>query len=396
VRLTGLSEELNLFVLPGCDPPEIDARTAACSFTIDQSATATFAATTGVPQFLVVDSVDAEGSYTIEVDCVGENDTENEYPECSEAIPISCGDRLSGTTVGGQNRWNAYACSARWYSGPESLFVFEPDGDYEVVVSLTDVTEDLLFARLTECASIDGMANGRECSYRIAFEATPGVPEFFVVDGYDGAEGSYSLTLDCSTKNETDPPGYWRDEDWHGCSWALLDASGNGTLESAVSPENFADREVAEPYCIEGRVEDDESTAAVGFNLNESAATADCGYDASVLQDPPPGVLLGGSGIAVNHHVNSAAMLDLRIQLNSVDGGSWCAPLGVGYDPVFIPYTDFSTTCGNGSSDTFDPSTPISSVSFVVAGEPSGSTYGFCVDGFAAGESPEDAPEYFF
>jgi hypothetical protein len=154
---------------------------------------------------------------------------------------------------------------------------------------------------------------------------------------------------------------------------------------------------VADPYCIAGGLEDDESSAEVGFNLNEGAAAADCGYDDAVLQDPPPGVILGGSGIAVNHHTISAAALELSIELKGADGRSWCALLGVGYDSVFIPYTDFSSMCRNGgAADTFDPSTPISSVSFKVVGEPYGSTYSYCVDGFAAGDSAEDAPAFFF
>ena len=95
---------------------------------------------------------------------------------------------------------------------------------------------------------------------------------------------------------------------------------------------------------------------------------------------------------------NPAALLDLRIRLNSVDWGSWCAPLSGGFvdGASFIPYSDFNTDCGDNSGDAFDPATPISSVSFAVTGEPYGSAYWFCVDGFAAGDSAKNAPEYFF
>ena len=352
---------------------------------------------------------DMDADSDTDTDSNTEAETESETPNCSGAIPISCGDRLSDTTVGGRpNEWRAWNCTARGVTGPEKIYLFEPDDNYEVEARLTDVSAELGLFLNPDCESMSGMGVADECGYAFTFTAVAGEPQFLIVDGFEEAGGSYTLSLDCTETGDsdtatdtdvTDPPGFWRYGDWHGCAWALVTATGE---LDRISPEDFEEHEAGEPYCVSGGIIEEEGIAALGFNLNESAATADCGYNALVLEEPPPGVVLGGSGIALNYTVTHASLPEFRIQLtsplgDSVDGETWCADLTSFYlgGSVFIPYTDFNTKCWDGSGEAFDPETPISSVAFVIVGGPSDATFNYCINGFAAGDSVDDAPESF-
>ncbi len=195
-----------------------------------------------------------------------------------------------------------------------------------------------------------------------------------------------------------DPPGYWRYIDWHGCAWTGIDDTGVGTT---VTPTDFTAHTQGEPYCASGSVgphPDYESVALLGFNLNEDSNTS-CAYDpAAATSVGPPGVTMGASGIAANIvKQGTDTNFTFRVQIQGSNGAidendRWCATITATQGKIFVPYEDFNTKCWDGTGNDY-AGEPISAVVFLVPGEPTAVPYSFCVNGFAAGNSAEDAPD---
>lgn len=73
----------------------------------------------------------------------------------------------------------------------------------KVVATLKDLTTDLDLLLLTGCDPISNrLASSTPIDLQsvetISWTNAPGVTEYFVVDGYSGAEGSYTLEVDCT------------------------------------------------------------------------------------------------------------------------------------------------------------------------------------------------------
>ena len=200
--------------------------------------------------------------------------------------------------------------------------------------------------------------------------------------------------------NGADPPGFWRYGEWHGCAWTGVDTEEVG---STIAPQDFTTRAPEDAYCAQGTVgEKYEAVALLGFNLSEDPATADCSYDPDSAQsEGPPAIQMTGSGIAANivkQGDDTAFKFRLQIQgPNAATDSSqiWCANITATEGKVFVPYEDFNLECWE---TTLDPTMnyagePISAVVFMVPGDPVAVPYNFCVNGFAPGESAEDAPD---
>lgn len=206
-----------------------------------------------------------------------------------------------------------------------------------------------------------------------------------------------------------DPLGFWRYGDLAGCAWTGVDETGVG---STISPNDFTMRGLDEPYCASGTVGPHpkyESVALLGFNLNDDPATADCSYDPNSAHSMgPPGIQLTGSGIAANIVKQSGAGdagtdYQFRVQIQGPNGATdandrWCANItGVPQGKIFVPFSAFSTKCweeeDGAPGDIPYAGEPVSAVVFLVPGSPTAVPYNFCVNGFAPGDSAEDAPD---
>lgn len=124
---------------------------------------------------------------------------------CSASIPLRCGDRLSQSTIvdGHPNALGAYSCTARGHTGRETVYDFVTESSCAVEIRLSELDVDLDLFSLETC---EPFAKG-ECSStpldlqdgeRIAFTSVAGTSTFVAVDGYDGAEGTYTLEVDCT------------------------------------------------------------------------------------------------------------------------------------------------------------------------------------------------------
>jgi hypothetical protein len=114
---------------------------------------------------------------------------------CENPLPLQCGDRLNHSTLvqGRPNVWNGYGCSQRWMSGPEAIYFIQPPTGCQPVVQLKNLTADLSLFFLPSCDSLF-------CTEPSA--TVTGQPYFVVVDGYNGAAGSYTLEVDCTCNQD--------------------------------------------------------------------------------------------------------------------------------------------------------------------------------------------------
>ena len=112
--------------------------------------------------------------------------------DCSGAIPVTLDQVYVGTTVGAPSNVDFYSCSFFNESGPEVVYVLELAVPTMFSVNLIpEAGVDLDLAVLDSCDEDLG------CLIVADFGVSTNVPLsgtfYFVVDGYNGAQGSYTL-----------------------------------------------------------------------------------------------------------------------------------------------------------------------------------------------------------
>ena len=206
-----------------------------------------------------------------------------------------------------------------------------------------------------------------------------------------------------------DPQGYWRQDTWQGCVWTGIDDQNAGT---SIEPQDFTAGTPEGGYCVSGNVAATEGwlgVALLGFNLNQDAATADCNYvPVDVNAEGPPAVTLTKTGLAIDFvKRGDDKTFTLRAQIQGPNGASdpndrWCANITEAQGKELIEWSTFNTECWEGGEGNEYNGEPISAIVFTVPGngwaEGENGTaddvpYDFCINGLAAGDSPEDAPD---
>ena len=148
------------------------------------------------------------GTYYIMVDnwptpdCIPDFDLyiETCAPQCKQPADalIECGDEVAGDTTGGTDHLHDYSCTIWDESGPDFVYFLVLDEMADLTATLSDMTVDLDVFILSysadgacpeNCLAYDNMAARIE-------DAPPGY-YYIVVDGYNGAEGSYTLSVEC-------------------------------------------------------------------------------------------------------------------------------------------------------------------------------------------------------
>jgi len=121
--------------------------------------------------------------------------------DCTNAIPINCGDTVDGTTVGGTNVVSAYSCVGWNEGGPEVVYELELTADATAVPgTISGMTADLDIFFLGSCDENDCLEYGN--TY-FTSDALPAGTYYIVVDGYGTAEDAFTLAVECE---EFTPP----------------------------------------------------------------------------------------------------------------------------------------------------------------------------------------------
>ena len=121
--------------------------------------------------------------------------------DCTNAIPISCGDVVDGTTVGGTNVVSLYSCVSWNEGGPEVVYALEVTGaENQVTGTISGMSADLDIFFLGSCDENDCLAYGNTS---FTSELIPAGTYYVVVDGYGTAEDAFTLEVTCE---EFTPP----------------------------------------------------------------------------------------------------------------------------------------------------------------------------------------------
>jgi uncharacterized protein (TIGR02145 family) len=117
--------------------------------------------------------------------------------------PISCGQTIKGNTLSGKSNYYKYICSDHKMDGNEIIYEFDNPSTQNVVISLTDLIQDLdlfLMEYVTpmnpdRCVKSSTRTDG---SYESIFvENLPKGKYYIVVEGYNKRESSFTLKIDC-------------------------------------------------------------------------------------------------------------------------------------------------------------------------------------------------------
>jgi subtilisin-like proprotein convertase family protein len=153
---------------------------------------------------------------------VDDDDTTPPTGGCSPTGFLSClSPTVSGSTTSGlaTDDVDSWACPAGSMTGPEIGYWFTaPEaGDYAIVLSGMTVDLDLIVLEGTACSSSAACADyaGTAGVETATFTASAGDEFVVVVDGYNGAQGSFSLAVQC-------PDGGGDDDDATGSDVAVI------------------------------------------------------------------------------------------------------------------------------------------------------------------------------
>jgi hypothetical protein len=131
-------------------------------------------------------------------------DDDDAAAACADPIAVDCGDKLEGeSTVGDDAEVDEWCGTGLATTGPEEYFAWTAGAAGEVRVDMSPAAQDLdLFVLGGDAAGCDpddclgsSQLVGDES---VTFTAQAGATYYFVVDGYDGAEDSFDISLDCA------------------------------------------------------------------------------------------------------------------------------------------------------------------------------------------------------
>ena len=265
VKLTEETSETDILVLSGGDGECLPDNCVEWGMS-----EVAFDAVAGETYFLVVDGwAGAGGAYTITVECppdVEANcednldndqdgkvdclDTDCEFTEaCAESCTpwlfedeIGCGFEENFFNYGWLSTDNAdsYVCTQALEDGPEYTYNFTAEFDAQVTVTLTEETADtdilVVEASDGECLTVNCIAAGLD---EVTFDAVEGSLYYLVVDGHNGAEGSYHIAVECNPNTEMDCTDEM-DEDQDGLADCEdSDCFPGGDCESACEPDDL-------------------------------------------------------------------------------------------------------------------------------------------------------------
>ena len=236
VTLGGLQSDLDLFYLDGssyCDPTAcLEASNAGGNN--DEHITVTAAAD---ERFVfVIDGYDgASSTYSLDVSCgsgddddatgddddvaddddIADDDDATSSGTCVGGDALTCTDPLAqGDNTGEANNAESYSCVGYNLNGPEVVyeFVAPSGGDYTIV--LDDLTADLdLFVldgssgTCDPSACMDSSNAGGNTAETIELVASANEVFYVVVDGWNGAESSFSIQIACGGGDDDDATG---------------------------------------------------------------------------------------------------------------------------------------------------------------------------------------------
>lgn len=157
----------------------------------------TISTTLDISYYILVHAYNSTGNFELSVDAVDCAGSSNDF--CTEALPINCGETISGTTIGGTDSGESNFCIANiispgiWYSfigiGEEVIFsTCSSNTDYDTVISIFD----------GPCSNINCIGGNDDACTNNASEAsvftTLGTTYYILVHGFNDT-GNFDLSV---------------------------------------------------------------------------------------------------------------------------------------------------------------------------------------------------------
>ena len=192
--LTQLTGDLDMFLLRSCSINDCVASSTNIGDTISEHIAGTLSAGT---YYLVLDGWGgAVSSFSLKTTCTSVDG----QPNCSTAIPLTCGTSVSGNTSTGVNNVVGPYCNSYCnYLGKEKVYSINLTTSNTVTFNLTGLTGDLDMFLLSACnrnSCIATSTKGFNTPEQIVKTLTPGL-YYLVIDGYAGAISPYDLSTSC-------------------------------------------------------------------------------------------------------------------------------------------------------------------------------------------------------
>ena len=121
-----------------------------------------------------------------------------DIPLCETGVVVECDDVVQDDTTGYENLLDEYNCIPWDESGPEVGFMFVPEVDdlVSVVVDYGDENDQDIMITEGDCSAYTCIDYGDSSA---EFEVLAGETYYFVVEGYSGAAGPFTLTVKCQS-----------------------------------------------------------------------------------------------------------------------------------------------------------------------------------------------------
>ncbi|MEM9846513.1 MAG: pre-peptidase C-terminal domain-containing protein [Bacteroidota bacterium] len=202
ISLTGLTEDLDLFLLDDCDPVNNEIASSTSIGLTNESININLNAGT---YFIMIDGFGSNnpgGNYTLDLDCPAEATCNNPFGVAGDLMYV-------GNTSTGQNNITQYGAFGG-YSGNELVYAYTPDEDGPFDISLTGLSADLdLFLLSTNCDPINALiASSTQSNLDdefISADLVSGVTYYIIVDAFGGVSGSFDLFIETPTACDLPP-----------------------------------------------------------------------------------------------------------------------------------------------------------------------------------------------
>jgi hypothetical protein len=229
--LFGPLDDLDVFILNGNGNGSCDPMSCVAAGDTVGSDTVSWAVTAGSTWYIVVDGFQGNtSSYTVSLDLIptptpvescdsgydddGDGLVDCADPDCAaaascqtpatcvQAWSLTCGSTDSASTLSpsATNAVTTYGCSSWNESGPEYTYEFVAPGNQNVEVSLSNLNGTDLDIFVLDNSS--GSCNEGNCADQgnvlASFSSVAGQTYYFVVDGYQGAAGSFDISVACN------------------------------------------------------------------------------------------------------------------------------------------------------------------------------------------------------
>jgi hypothetical protein len=196
ITMSNLQDDLELFLFDECDQFNCIAKSERSGTGDEVILFQNLAAGT---YYVVVEGYYGyESTYDIALEC-------GEFPQgdftCAPEA-ISCGETIAGSTNGACDEVDFYNCGEAYTSGPEVVYELTVDELTQMTATL-NITggSDLDLFLLDDFdpnACIAFSNQGGETVEQLLLDLYPGRTYYLVVDGFNGAQGGYELTVSCN------------------------------------------------------------------------------------------------------------------------------------------------------------------------------------------------------